>query len=114
MYAFTHLLWNPDTKLRPLEEEWATHVYGPAADATLDIFDFLKSAHRREAKRGLKGYIFQEFAGDARWISLDTLHRAQQLLAAARRRAAGNERVLSRINQLEKLAAHGSTHPIKR
>ncbi|MBI4025884.1 MAG: DUF4838 domain-containing protein [Verrucomicrobia bacterium] len=112
-YCLAHLLWNPSHDLPGLEATWTTHVFGDAGPRVLDFLDFMRAAHRTEAKRGLAGYIFQDFAGDCRWISLNTLRQAQKLLAAARRKADCN-RALRRIDRLEKLVAHGCTHKVER
>lgn len=114
MVALTHLLWDPRARLRPIEETWTGDVFGAAAGPVLDFHDFLKAAHRRESKRGLADYIFMGFAGDSRWIHLDSLHRAQRILSCARQRARGDERIRKRIDQLEQLAAHGATCQVRR
>jgi hypothetical protein len=89
-------------------------VFGQAASRVLDFFEFMRIAHKAETKRGLAGYILHEFAGNNRWISPDTLRRAQDILASARRKAGRDERSRQRIDQLEILAAHGSTQQIRR
>lgn len=107
-YALSHLLWNPHQPVRPLEEAWTRGVFGSAAGQVLDFLDCMKAAHQRAACKGLKDYIMMEFAGDNRWIDVDLLHKAQAILAGARK-ATNDERASKRIDQLEKLAAHGIT-----
>lgn len=108
LYVLAHLLWNPLADARRLEQTWAEGVFGASAARILDFFDFLKRAHHEQARKGLTGYILQDWAGDCRWISLEVLRRAQQILDAARKTTA-DPRILRRIALLEKMTAHGAT-----
>jgi hypothetical protein len=92
-------------EIRKLEETWADAVFADSAAEVLDFHDLLKREHRKEARKGLvAGY---------QWISLDLLHRLQQVLASARTKSRSS-RIRRRIDLLEKTVAYGCTDEIWR
>lgn len=105
MHALAHLLWDPDTRLAKLDAAWAHGVFGPAGAAVLEFHDALKRVYAREAARGLSP-VYE-------WIALDVVHRAQKILARARR-AADTDARRRRVDLLEKFLCRGATEDIRR
>jgi len=105
LYVLTHLLWRPHANLQTHEEDWANAVFGNAATYVLEFYDFLKKAHAKEAKNGL--------IDRHPWADLETLHKAQAILAVARTKAVSpvGKR---RVDLLEKTLANSCSEKIRR
>jgi len=101
LFALARLLWKPEFSIASLEETWARHVFGSAADEVLLFVRYVTMTHRKAVRdRGADNWRL--------WISLPNLHHMQKLLGQARRKA-GHTRQTERIDLLEKLAAHSCT-----
>jgi len=105
MFVLTHLLWDTRSDLRTLEETWAKGVFGPAATAVLDFYDFLREAHDKEVRLGL--------APNYQWIAFDVVHKAQQILERARTEA-DSPGTARRVDLLEKVLCRGATEEVWR
>ena len=65
LYVNSKLLWDPDTDVRSLEEEYCRHFFGPAAE---EMRRFLRSAEKslcQTSLRGLSPYIASMLQRDA-------------------------------------------------
>jgi len=103
LFVFTHLIWNPDADVEHLEALWAGTVFGEAHPEILDCYRLLRNAYYPAVKKILaQGPVVYK---NVTWITLDTLHRAQKILASGRKKTR-DPAVLRRIDLLEKTAAN--------
>ncbi len=105
IFGLTHILWNPQADIEGLRQIWVRNVFDGSASCILDFYDLLGKEHKKELRKKL--------APNYQWISLDLMHMCQKLLASARRKA-GSQRVMDRIDLLEKVLVHGSAEKILR
>ncbi|MBU4212327.1 MAG: DUF4838 domain-containing protein [Verrucomicrobia bacterium] len=105
LFFLAHQLWDTKADPRKLEAMWAEGVFGRAAPEILDFYAFLARTHAREIKNGLAP-IYQ-------WIAFDVVHKAQAILAAARKRAE-TPAIRRRVDLLEKVLLRGSAEVIWR
>ena len=97
LLLLTHFLWNPKASPDALKESWAAEVFGRAGGRVLDFYDHLEQAFLRKTKLGFP-------LSNCEWLDLETLHGAQAILGAARKRA-NSDSAKRRIDLLEKQAA---------
>ena len=105
MVVLAKLMWDTGASVRQVEEAWARNVFGAAGGEVLAFYDYLGKVHAREVKNGLAP-VYQ-------WIAFPVVHKAQAILAAARKKAA-TPAIRRRVDLLEKVLLRGSAEELWR
>jgi hypothetical protein len=99
-WVFAKLMWDPSRDVEALSRDFIRGYYGKAA-GPIEAYDALLNGLRKEHKEFFAGSMGIRYGTNSSFLSKSFLDRATALFAEAAKLAAGDDRLLQRVERAE-------------